>query len=437
MLRHPLGSGCGAAGAMTALAMAESVPPQGHLPMGVALTSHDDRFREDPHPIYDALRAHAPLVPDPAYGRSMVTGYETVRTVLRHKQFGVDARRAGSGSYMRRVAGTGVLEGHGDHAYEPPLVLLDDPAHRRIRLLMAKAFNARAVEDEAPRIERIATGLLDAIGSATRIDLIADYAGPLPAQVIAELLGLEGADPRDLKQWSEDILWGYDPERGPERQDALRHAYRSLTTLIRGTVAARRAEPTDDLVSEMVRAQEDQDRLSDLEIISLCVQLMVAGNVTTTDLLGNGVHHLLSAPGQWAALSSRPGRVAAAVEEVLRYDCPITETARIAHAELEVAGCPVRPGDTLTLSLSAANHDPRRFPQPHRFDIERDATGHLAFGSGAHVCLGAPLARVEARLALRLLVERYPDAALDAEPPRRRHLPFFRGFESLPVVLRP
>jgi cytochrome P450 len=161
---------------------------------------------------------------------------------------------------------------------------------------------------------------------------------------------------------------------------------------------------------------------------------MVAGNVTTTDLIGNGVYALLTHPRQLALLRARPALIDSAVEEMLRFDCPITETARIPLQDTRLGGCPVHRGDTLTASLAAANHDPAAFPEPHRFDVERDASGHLGFGSGVHVCIGAPLARMEAQIAIGALLERFPALRLDPERSwRRRNLPFFRGFESLPL----
>lgn len=406
------------------------------LPRGVALTARDARFREDPDAIYDQLRIHAPFLLDAEYGRRVLTRYDDVRALLRHKQFGVDARKAHADSYMRRVAGTGVSEGIGNTAYEPPLVLLDDPAHRRIRLLMSKAFTPRAVDDMAPRIARIADELLAACANDRDMDFIAQFAGPLPTIVIAEMMGVPSTHCAELKRWSDAILMGYDPERDAATQRALREGYVAMTAVLRETVEARRRAPQEDLISAMVRAQEEGDRLSDLEIISLCTQLLVAGNVTTTDLMGNGLHALMQHPDQQARLVAEPALIDDAVEEMLRYDCPLTETARIALAEIDFNGCPVHRGDTLTASLAAANHDPARFERPHEFDITRGETPHLAFGSGVHVCLGAPLARLEARIGLARFLSHHPDVRPAPTPPRRRQLPFFRGFESLPVITR-
>lgn len=402
------------------------------LPIGAALTAHDDAFRSDPHRIYDRLRMRAPRHDDPDYGRILLTRYEDVRATVRHKNFSVDARHSRPDSYLRRIAGTGVVERAGDTAYEPPLVLLDDPDHRRIRLLMSKAFNPASIEAMRPRIEAITDELLEALGTRTTIDFIGDFAGPLPTQAILDMMGMSDAPRADFKRWSEDVLMGYDPERDQTTQRRLRDAYVGMAAHFHRVVAARRATPRDDLITAMVRAQEQEDRLTDLEIISLCTQLMVAGNVTTTDLIGNGLYALLSHPEQLALLRARPELIDNAVEEMLRFDCPITETARVPRTADTLNGCPVSAGDTLTASLAAANHDPEIFPDPHHFDITRANSQHLAFGSGIHVCLGAPLARLEARIALGAFLARYPRIRLDpAQRPTHRRLPFFRGLVSL------
>jgi cytochrome P450 len=407
------------------------------LPCGAALTACDPAFRDDPHTVYDRIRVATPVYADPAYGRSLVTGHADVRALLRSRSYGADARNAREDSYMRRVAGTGVNEGRGDTEYAPPLVLSDDPDHRRVRSLVSKAFTPRAVAGMADTVRSVTAELLDAVAGRDEIDFIDDFAGPLPTRVIAAMMGLEGSDAAPLKVWSEAVLRGYDPDRGPERHAALREAYVAMSRLFQAAVAERRRLPGDDLISAMVRARDDDQLLSDLEIISLCVQLMVAGNVTTTDLMGNGLHALLEAPDQLARLRAEPGLIEPAVEEMLRFDCPITETARIALEDGSVHGCPVRRGDTLTLSLAAANRDPAVFDDPHRFDITRAPNPHLGFGSGIHVCLGAPLARLEAQIGLGAFIAGFPSIRPGSTAMVRRDLPFFRGFEKLPLRLSP
>ena len=405
------------------------------LPAGAGLTARNPAFRDNPDALYDLLRARDPLYRDAPYGRRVLTRFEEARAVLRSREFGVDARKSLPESYMRRVAGTGVAEASAAIAYEPPLVLLDDPAHRRIRGLMSKAFTPRAVAAMRPSVERLTRDALDALPANGEIDFIAAYAGPLPTRVIAAMMGLPDRDWADLKRWSDAILMGYDPERDAGVQRRLRESYLAMSAMFREVLTARRRTPQDDLISAMVRAQEDSDRLSDLEIISLCTQLLVAGNVTTTDLMGNGLYALLQHPAELARLRAEPALMPRAIDEILRYDCPLTETARIALTDTVVSGCPIAKGETLTVALAAANHDPAAFAEPHRFSLDRDASAQLGFATGPHVCLGAPLARLEGEIGLQAFIEKFPALALGQQPPQRRALPFFRGFESLPVRL--
>lgn len=406
------------------------------LPDGRALSPYDAAFRDDPQGVYDLLRLHAPQFQDGSYGRTFLTKHDDVRTTVRDKRFSVNARLSKPESYVRRIAATGLDTPAGETAYEPPLVLLDDPDHRRVRGLMSKAFTPKSIDAMQDRVQEITDTLLENLVGKSEVDLLSEFAGPLPTQAILDMMGLSAFSTADFKRWSEDILMGYDPERNTATQNRLRDAYLSMSAVFKQAVEERRQALGDDLISDMVRAQEDEDRLSDLEIISLCTQLMVAGNVTTTDLIGNGMYALLTHPQQLAMLIADPALIPNAVEEMLRFDCPISETARIAREDLDLSGCPVHQGDTVTASLSAANHDPAVFEQPHAFNLQRDASEHLAFGSGIHVCLGAPLARLEAQLAIKTLLEKFPNIALAAgNKPARRILPFFSGFTELRVTL--
>lgn len=409
---------------------------QHELPQGRELTPHNESFREDAQGTYDTLRTHAPRYQDSEYGRTLLTTFDDVRAAVRDKRFSVDARFSREASYMRRIAATGLGEHAGETAYEPPLVLLDDPDHRRVRSLISKAFTPSAIERMRERVQTIANGLLKAVEGEKEIDLISAYAGPLPTQVILDMMGMPNACIKDFKVWSEDILMGYDPERDQQRRARLRTAYLCMSREFRKTLQRRRERPGDDLISAMVRAQEDGDHLSELEIISLCTQLMVAGNVTTSDLIGSGLFNLMEHPESLRQLRQDPSLIKSAVEEMLRFDCPIAETARIAKEDLSLNGCPVHAGDTITASLSAANHDPSKFPNPHEFDIKRPNNDHLGFGSGIHVCIGAPLARLEAQIAISTLIAKYPGIHLHPEiKPVRRVLPFFSGFTQLTVRL--
>ena len=420
--------------------MNEDAKNKPSLPKGIELTPHHQDFLKNPQLIYDRIRTSQPQYQDSDYGRTLLTSFDDVRLSVRDKRFSVNAKFSREDSYVRRIAATGLDAATGDTAYEPPLVLLDDPDHRRVRSLMSKAFTPRAIENMRSRITTLANELLDKIDDIISghgdVDLISDFAGPLPTRAILDMMGMHDASTTDFKRWSEDILMGYDPERNADVQNRLRSAYLCMSREFRNAVEIRRHTPRDDLISDMVRAQEEQDSLSDLEIISLCTQLMVAGNVTTSDLIGNGVFALINNPDEMQKLREDTALIESAVEEMLRFDCPIAETARIAKEDLSLNGCPISANDTVTASLAAANHDPQKFTNPHQFYIQRQNNDHLAFGSGIHVCLGAPLARLEAQVAISALLARYSSIQRHSTcKPERRVLPFFSGFTSLWVHL--
>jgi len=414
------------------------VDDQAHAdwPRGAELTARNATFRDGPEPFYERLRRFAPHFRDADYGRILLTRYGDVRTALRDRSLSVDATLSRADSYTRRIAGTGVAERVGDTAYTPPLVLLDDPAHRRIRGLVSKAFTPAAIAAMAPRVEQIAAALVERLRNRDEADFILAYAAPLPTWVIASMMGLPEGQIDDYNRWSVEVLMGYDPDREAPIQRALRDAYLGLTRVIRATVTARRSSPRDDLISRLVQAQEAGDRLSDLEIVSLCVQLMVAGNATTADLMGNGLSALLDRPDQLSLLRAKPELMQQAVEEMLRFDCPLTETARIATTTGQIGTCLVVEGDTLTLSLASANRDPAVFDRPEQFDIRRTENPHLAFGGGIHACLGAPLARLEAQIGMSHFLAAFPNVRRGRAMPERRPLPFFRGYSRLPVRLQ-
>jgi len=288
------------------------------------------------------------------------------------------------------------------------------------------------VEAFRPRIRAIASELLDAVESRVSFDLIAEYAAPLPTIVIAEMLGVDPADQAQFKRWSDALAHTFNPQRTPEQDAELSAAAAGLIGYFQNAIEARRRQRGSDLVSALVAAEEDGDRLSEREIISTCNLLLVAGNVTTTDLIGNAVLALLRNPDQLALLRRQPELVRNAVEEALRYDPPVAQTSRLALEPMMIGSAEVRQGDSLNASLLAAGRDPAVHADPHRFDITRADTSHFAFGGGAHFCLGAPLARAEAQIALALLLERFAALGLDeAHPVEHKRAPVFNGLAAL------
>jgi cytochrome P450 len=397
------------------------------LPTGLQLTALDPVFRERPHDYLDRLREDDPVHWDVELDRLFLTRFEDARAVLSNRSLSVDPRKAPNMGrrhpVMRAVPG-------GD--FQPSMLLLDDPDHKRLRGLVSQAFNQRAVDASRPRIRAIAEGLLDAVNGRDPFDLIAEYAAPLPIIVIAEMLGVDPADMPRFKQWSDARSHIFNPARTPAQLEALTAAGQGLRDYFGRAITARRGRSGSDLISALVAAEEAGDRLSEREIIVTCNLLLVAGNLTTTDLIGNAVLALLRYPEQLNKLRADPELVPNAVEEVLRYDPPVVQAGRRTLAPLEIGGRQVQGGEVMTASILAAGHDPARHSDPHRFDVERADTSHLAFGGGGHFCLGAPLARAEAQIAIPSLFERFPSLRLD---PRyaieRKGVPVFNGLRAL------
>ena len=278
----------------------------------------------------------------------------------------------------------------------------------------------------------MAQQLLDAVAGKPCFDIIQAYARPLPVTVIAEMLGVDPARRDDFIRWSEALIYVFTPIRTPEQEEALAWAGMALDDFFKAAIDARRGARGDDLISSLVAAEEDGERLSESEIIGTCNLLLLAGNLTTTDLIGNGVLALLRHPDQLALLRSHPELAANMVEETLRFEPPVTNTSRVPREAREIGGVMVEPGQPLSVFLLAAGRDPAANPEPDRFEIRRPDSRHLSFGGGAHFCLGAPLARAEGEIAIPLLFERFPGLHLDPDQPvRRKDTHIFNGLQSL------
>jgi cytochrome P450 len=398
------------------------------LPTGPRLSALDPIFRERPHEYLDRLRAEEPIHRDVELGRVFLTRFEDVRSVLSNRALSVDPRKAPPGSFFRRI----LAANEPLASFEPSMLQLDDPDHKRLRGLVSQAFNQRAVDTFRARIRAIADGLLNALNGRASFDVIAEYAAPLPIIVIAEMLGVDAGDFAQFKRWSDARSQVFNIARTPEQSAGLETARQGLHDYFARVIDERRGRRGADLVSGLVSAQESGDRLTEREIIITCDLLLIAGNLTTTDLIGNGVLALLRHPDQLAKLRARPDLVPNAIEEILRYDPPVVQTGRVALGPLQVGGSEVRAGEVMTASLLAAGHDPARHSDPHRFDVERVDASHLAFGGGAHFCLGAPLARAEAQIAIPLLFERFPNLQLHpGHPTEHKQAPVFNGLTDL------
>jgi cytochrome P450 len=314
----------------------------------------------------------------------------------------------------------------------------DPPDHTRIRTLLASTFSPRMVKRITDTIEGISTRLLDAVVAAGETDLHRAYSYPLPALVVGAMLGIPETDLDRFKSWALDIvvLVGSGLPTGQLAVSAQEH-FAEMREYLRALIATRRGDPGDDLLSAMIGAADQENRLSEDEIFSNATFLMTAGHETATNMLSNGVLSLLRHPDQLARLRRDRSLIASAVEEILRFESPVQMTSRRALADAELAGRRVKAGDALQLFLGAANRDPARFPDPDRFDIARRDNRHVAFGFGPHFCLGAALARAELRIALDHLLDRLPGLELTADEVAWQPTIDFRGPRSLPARWQP
>ncbi len=408
--------------------MTEATDATTKVPTGIELTALDATFREDPYPVLQRLHEAEPIHYDSIVKRWVLSNHDDIEAVLKNKAlWGADARKALPGTYMALFA---PRDGR-----DPSILMLDDPDHGRLRGLVNKAFTPRAVERLAPRIQEIVDGLLDAVAGREGFDVIGEFSGPLPTIVIAEMLGIDPADQADFKRWSDALGAAFDPAPTPEVTAKLGAASEALAEYLQRTIEERRADPRDDLISAMIAAEDDGVRMTTEEIAIMCGLLLTAGNLTTTDLIGNGVLALIEHPDQMSMLREDPSLVKNAVEEMLRYDSPVVETARIAEADTEIGGCPIKKGESALIFLATANRDAEKYDRPNEFDITREDVHHHSFGGGVHFCLGAPLARLEAQIAIATLVRRFPSLRRAPGDLEYRGLPAFRGLARLDVLI--
>ena len=401
------------------------------LPGMFQLTPLNPDYRDDPHAVLDDLRARCPVHRDEASGSFILTRYNDVRPLVSDRSLWRDPIRAEQAAVMSRRF-VDDLETETNRGETTSILMLDNPDHERIRQPLAQALYARVAKFR-PEVERIVDEALDAIDTSKPFDLMSEFCVPVPVDAIASILGVDRDRLGDFRDWSEGVIQGLNPFRNDEQTARMEAAGPALSAYFTETIAARRAQPRDDLISDMARLQAEGAPLSDIEVQINLTALLIGGNLTTTDLIGNGVRLLLKNPAELAKLRADPGIINAVVEEILRYEPPVDITGRIASEDIEVGGCPVKASQSMTFSLRAANRDPEVFDDPHRFDVSRKHKPHMAFGGGAHICIGAPLARLEASVALVKLFERFPNLAF-ADPdaaPVWRTLPFFRGLERL------
>lgn len=402
------------------------------IPLGMDLLPMNPAYQEDPVTLLDQVREAGRIVHDEAFGRYIVSRFEDVYAVLNDRSMCVDPRKAGSNTFEARF-GEAVA---GGEKREMSMLFLDPPEHDRLRALVSKAFTPRSVESMRGRIGEIANELLDKVDGQPSFDLMTAFCQPFPTIVIAEMLGVDAGDQADFKRWTDAIVAAtFDPFASNEVKERARVADEAFRAYLKAALAERTKNPRQDLLTGLIQAEEKGDFLNEGEIVTMVSLLLAAGNVTTTDLLGNGMKNLLQHPDQVQRLRENPDLIVNAVEEMLRFEGPVTFSGRITPDAREVAGCPVAAGQSITVSLAGANYDPRLHKNPHDFDISREDIDHIAFGGGVHYCLGAPLARLETQVGVMTLLTRFPNLRLArGESLTWKTVPGFRGLERLTVL---
>src|SRR5213592_1713733 len=387
---------------------------------------------QDPFPLYAWLRDNEPVHWSDSLDAWVVTRYEDVVEIFdRPETFSSDRFRKIDERYTsQRPAVRAVAEVLGHW-----LVFRDPPDHDRLRGLLQSSFTPRQLESSRDRIQRTVDALLDRVAARGAMDFIRELAFPLPATVIAGLMGAPEADLQAIKTWSDRLaayLGGAVDERDNFAEASAGVA--GLADYFRALLRERERRPRDDLMSLMLRAEHAGDHLTRDEVVANCILLLFAGHETTTNLLGNGLFHLLRHPAEAALLRADPSLLHGAVEELLRYDGPVPATVKVATEDVPWRGRTIRRGDMVVPFLASANRDPRQFPDPDTLDVRRQPERHLAFAWGIHFCLGAWLARLEARVVLDTVFRRLPELALAPGEPRWKPMIFLRGLESLPLV---
>jgi len=400
------------------------------LDSGVTYNELSHRFRQNPYPGYKALRQKDPVHWSRLYSAWVLTRHGDIEMVMRdHRRFSNDPRNHLSAGPQPALDGD--LDDRGSLT-----TFLDPPDHTRLRSAVSEAFAPAAIEALEGRVRNVTVELLDRVDDAAGFDAMRAIAHPLPLIVITELLGISESDRQQVQAWAAQRICIVEPTITARQRRAAYAAGKALNDYHREVINQRRKEPRDDLISALVRAEDEGDTLTENEIVVMSRLLIVAGTRTTTNLIGNGLLALLRHPGEMQILRDQPDMLPAGVEELLRYDNPIQMVARYVIEDVELSGRQLRRGQALLLLIGAGNRDPEAFSKPDELDITRKEGGSLSFGRGVHHCLGSILARIEARIVFDVLFERYESLHLLTDQPAFTNATVIRGLTELPVGLK-
>ncbi|MGD9968293.1 MAG: cytochrome P450 [Hyphomonadaceae bacterium] len=401
------------------------------------LTPLNPDFRDDPHALYRRLREAHAVYRDDMAGSTIITRYKIARETLNDRTMlrGPD-KVDPPGRFTQRLVESFDTDPETGELRSYSILLMDEPHHSRVRTPLAKALYARAAKVK-PLVEAIVDEKLDAVATRGGFDLLHDFAIPIPIDVIGAILGVDVERREEFREWSEGVIQALNPFRTAEQTENLERCGDAIRAYFESQIAARKTKPQDDLITDIVQLKAEGAQLKDAEVVSNLIGLLVGGNLTTSDLIGNGVYALLTHPAELAKLNAEPSIINQVVEEVLRYDGPVDITARVTPRDMEIGGCPMQARQSVITLLRSANHDPEAFDEPDAFNVTRKPGPHVAFGGGSHICIGAPLARIEAQVAISKLFQRFPDLhlAYPHERPQKRTLPFFNGIQRLDVLI--
>jgi cytochrome P450 len=395
---------------------------------------NDPTVLADPFPLYRQLRDADPAHWSPLLKAWVLTRYDDVKRVCLDARMSSDRLRP---FFATLPSAEAARIGELIRYLTLWMVFRDPPVHTRLRRLAAKVFNVRSMHALRPDVEALTAWLLDGVGDREELDFIAEFAGPLPALVIMDMLGVPRGELARLKRLSDEMgLFIGSARDSPEKYARAEAATREMAQLFRELIAARRAAPQNDLLSQLVALEEEGDRLSEDELVATCILLLFAGHETTTHHLANGLAALLRFPREAERLRADPALAPAAVEELLRYDGPIGAQVRIVQAAQDFHGRVMQPGERVFLLLNAANRDERAYPDPDRLDLARSGVPHLTFGFGAHICLGFPLARLEGQVALPAVLARWRRIEPAGGAPAWIDSMVIRGMQAMPLRVR-
>lgn len=399
--------------------------PDKTLPQGNELTNRDEHYRNHMHDVLDTIREEGPAYKDDVFQRWIVTHHESARNIFKNiPSCGRDWQIAAEGTWGKTVSPRNGKFGMVDE---------DGEEHRRLRGLVSKTFAPKMVMPLREKMELIADELIEKVKGLEEFDFIQNIAAPFPTIIMAEILGVAKEDQEKFKRWSDEWVHICDPDITPEMHKLAIEANMALVDYFTRTVQARSVERKNDLISSLIHDGDETEQLSLEEVATICLQLIVAGNITSADLIGNGIVALIKNPEQMQKLREHPELISQASEEMLRFDPPVTEIPRFLYNDIQLEDLTIEKGQTVTLNLAGSNRDPKTYKCPHKFDIERDEAPHHAFGGGAHYCLGVHLARLEIEVIFQKVLSAFPVLKLTDQPLVRKAIPTFSGYKKIMV----